>query len=76
MGNPQDRPAREPGRGATATGNTAAENTASVQDTRGAGSGRPADAPRQYVPRPATGYDDMSHAKARWALLSPRREWA
>jgi len=51
MSNPQDQPAREPGSGAAATGNTTPA--------------RPADAPRQYVPRPAPGYDDMSYARGR-----------
>jgi hypothetical protein len=61
MSNPQDQPAREPGRGSTATGNTtAAENTAAAH---GSGTARGAEATRQYVPRPAPGYDDVSAAR-------------
>jgi vacuolar-type H+-ATPase subunit I/STV1 len=63
MSNPQDQPAREQGRGVTAAGNTmATENTAAAQGT---GTARGADATRQYVPRPAPGYDDVSGAAGR-----------
>jgi len=61
MSNPQDQPAREPGRGPTTTGNTAAGNTMATENTaaaQGTGTARGGDAPRQYVPRPAPGYDD------------------
>jgi hypothetical protein len=50
MSNPQDQPGRDPGRG-TAAG--------------AAGTAQPSDAGRQYVPRPAPGYDDMSQGRAR-----------
>jgi len=68
MSNPQDQPAREPGAAATAAGNTAAGNTMATENTaaaQGAGTARGADATRQYVPRPAPGYDDVSGAAGR-----------
>lgn len=54
MSSPQDQPARDPGRGGTPGGTTAA------------GTPRPPDATgRQYVPRQAPDYDDMSRARTR-----------
>jgi hypothetical protein len=62
MSNPQDQPARDPGSGTAGTGNTTTQNTAAAQGT---GTARGAEASRQYVPRPAPGYDDVEGASGR-----------